>query len=129
LYKSDDRSDPSNYRLVHVTSILSRTLERVLNARITNHMEDNNLFASTQAGFRRGHSTHHQLFNIMQQVYLALAHRIPVPVVFLDIVKAFDTIDVNILLAKLHRYGIQGNILLWLQSFLTTRQFQVVSDN
>jgi hypothetical protein len=64
-----------------------------------------------------------------QRIYGALNDQRALPIAFLDIVKAFDTVNINILLRKLHGYGIRGNTLLWLQQFLTTRSFHLVADN
>ena len=84
-------------------------------------VDDNNLFYKYQFGFRKGHSTSHAIITLVERVSKALDTGKYVVGVFLDLKKAFDTVDHGILLKKLYLYGTRGNIYSWFESYLTNR--------
>ena len=130
LYKGKgNREDPSNYRLICVTSIVSRTFERVVFDRLCSYLNNRKFFTPGQAGFRKGFSTSDNLFLLQRSIYSALRKTSNLPVAFLDISKAFDAVWHNGLLLKLSdKAGVDGCAWKWIRSFLTNRSFSIVGQ-
>jgi hypothetical protein len=130
IFKKGDRSDPSAYRLICITSIIIRLFERVVNNRMVSYLDENDFFSKNQAGFRRNLSTLDNIYRLLRDVYALLAKGKQLPVVFLDIVKAFDRVPHDLLLYKLHTYAsINGRTWGWLRAFLSGRQFRVTQND
>ena len=91
-----------------------------------NHMESNKLFSLHQHGFRGGHSCVTQLLEIIELWTKSIDDRENIDVIYLDFRKAFDTVPFERLLSKLKAYGIEGNILDWIKSFLENRRQRVL---
>ena len=85
------------------------------------YLENNNIFYKYQFGFRANHSTNHALTEITEQIRNACDKGLYTCSIYLDLQKAFDTVNQNILLAKLKHYGIKGNSLDWFKSFICDR--------
>ena len=92
-------------------------------------MDENELFYKNQFGFRKQHPTSHAIITLVEKVSKALDKGKIVVGVFLDLKKAFDTVNHTILLRKLELYGIRGNVHDWLSSYLNNRsQFVHYND-
>jgi len=130
LFKKGARCDPSSYRIISITSILIRAFERIVKDRIAAFLERRQFFAVGQAGFRRGLSTFDHLYLLQRETRRALSKGKQLPVVFLDIVKAFDRVPHDRLLYKLFKYaGVSGKAWLWIRAFLTDRTFCVTQGS
>ena len=125
LYKGGDKADPPNYRPLALTNHLTKVFERVLRLSIIKHLETNNFMNPTQHGFRSRHSTITQLLNYYDSVLSILEQGHCPNTVYLDFAKAFDKVDHQILLSKVHKLGIQGKVHTWIKEFLTNRQQSV----
>jgi len=124
LYKNGPTSNPASYRIISITSILSRTLERIIKERLSTYLETKNFFHHSQNGFRHGRSTTDHILKIQNAIHSAIKARRRLPVVFLDIVKAFDRVPHNLLLLKLYsQANITGLAWKWIQAFLKDRSF------
>ncbi|KAG0430766.1 hypothetical protein HPB47_022390, partial [Ixodes persulcatus] len=97
-----------SYRPIASTSIVCRTLERIINKKILDHMEDNGLFSPAQHGFRRRHSCETALAVAVHTLSTYLDQRTPCKLVLLDFSKAFDRIDHALLPQKMEKVGIEG---------------------
>lgn len=128
LHKSGDRLNINNYRPISTLSVLNKILEKLLATRIMNFLESSKLIYTHQYGFRRGCSTFTAASELVDQVYGAIDHKQISGVLFLDLKKAFDTIDHNLLLQKISYYGLRGIPLTLLESYLSNRR-QFVSVN
>ena len=122
IHKKDDTMVISNYRPISILPAFSKILERVVYDRLYKFL-DNNLFLNPeQYGFRQSHSTDLALLKFFDRVSTALAHREHAVGVFMDLSKAFDTLDHSIILSKLQYYGVRGIAYQWFSSYLTRRR-------
>ena len=126
IYKKGLHSDPLNYRPISLTSICSKTMERILSDAIRHHLENNNLLSNAQFGFRPGRSVLDQL--IISYNYITEQYDLGnvVDLVLFDFKKAFDMVPHTILLDKLFLLGFRDPILGWLADFLRNRTMRVV---
>ena len=92
-------------------------------------LTDNDVINPAQYGFRPGHSTQHALINATENIYRSLDDSQCTLGIFIDFSKAFDTVSHDILLAKLEHYGIKGNMLQLLRSYLSDRKQYVSYGN
>ena len=109
IYKKGDISDPTSYRMISITSVIMRIFERCWNNRVVNHLEETSFFTPHQAGFRRQLSTLDNIYKHIREIYDHLSRRKSLPILFLDIIKAFDRVPHKHLLHKLYvRAHIRG---------------------
>ena len=121
VFKAEDPTQYSNYRPVSVLPILSQVFERVINTRLIKFFEDNKVIIPGQYGFRTGHSTAMAIMDMVEKIRAAWTEKKVALGVFIDLKKAFDTLDHDILLKKLEHYGIRGQTLCLLRSYLNNR--------
>ena len=121
VFKSEDPTQFSNYRPVSVLPILSQVFEKVLKARLVEFFDKQKVIIPSQYGFRAGHSTDMAILDMVEKVRSAWANKKLALGVFIDLKKAFDTVDHKILLHKLDHYGVRGSTLALLESYLQNR--------
>ncbi len=126
--KDGSRSDPNNYRPISVLPVLSKILERLAHNRLYRFITANDMLTPSQSGFRKGNSTSTCLVDFLQNIYENIEQSRTVGVLFLDLRKAFDTVDHRILVSKLSHLGLSNSTLYWLESYLYGRT-QVTSVN
>ena len=127
--KKGSKSDPSNYRPVSLTSVVCKLMEKIIKKQLNEHLKDNNIIADEQYGFYSGRSTETQLLTCLHHWQKALDSNTPVDVIYMDFRKAFDSVPHARLVKKLSSYGVQGNLLKWIESFLTGRTQHVNVNN
>ena len=118
----------NNFRPVSVLPFFSKILERLMYSRILSFFNKHQLFYKYQFGFREQHGTDVALIILLDKIMSALNDGDYVLGVFLDLSKAFDTVDHSILLMKMYKYGVRGIAYDWIISYLENRK-QYVSFN
>lgn len=121
IFKKDDKHDFNNYRPISLLPTISKVFERVVHTQLFQYFSDNNLFYNHQYGFRKDYSTETAVLELVDRIHADLDERKLPLAIFLDLSKAFDTIDHKILLKKLEHYGIHNSELKWFHSYLTNR--------
>ena len=121
IFKSGVREDPGNYRPISILSAFARIFERLLFQQLYKYFDDNQMLADKQWGFRSLHSTIHALHKSVNNWLLNIDNGKANAVIFLDLKKAFDTVNHDILLEKLCLYGVHDNDLSLLKSYLSNR--------
>ena len=122
IFKEGDKAEMSNYRPISVLPVIARLFEKLIANKLYQHMNDNGYFSSEQSGFLRFHSTVTSLSKSTDDWYNGMDLAKLTGVVFIDLKKAFDTVDHDILCQKLEYYGIQGRGLAWFRSYLSNRK-------
>jgi len=115
------RSDPSNYRLISIIQVVAKVFERIIYDQLYHYLKVNNFLNRHQSSFRSLHSTVTALIEATDNWSLNIDCGFINAIVFLDLKKAFDTVDHSILLSKLQAYGIQGSTNQWFCSCLENR--------
>ena len=116
----------SNYRPITVVNSIAKVFEKAVKARLTKYLDKFNLLTDNQFGFRAQHATSHAMIKLYDEALSGLDNKsCKTGSVLLDISKAFDCVDHEILLHKLQHYGIRGNVCKWFESFLTNRTHYV----
>ena len=126
IYKKGSKSDPGNYRPVSLTCILSKEGEAHIKEAIEHHFMANRLFSSKQYAFIRGRSTLLQFLKVLEHWTEELDNGGTIDNINMDFTKAFDKVPHRRLIHKLKQYGIGGNVLRWIENFLSNRQQTVV---
>ena len=121
IYKKGSRLLVSNYRPISLLSNLNKILEKIVHSRVYEFLEHFQCIYSLQFGFRKKHSTNHALIDITETIRQALDKKKHVCGVFVDLQKAFDTVNHDILISKLEHYGIRGTANNWFTSYLKNR--------
>ena len=122
LFKSGDLSNTNNYRPISVLPTIARVFERLIFDQLHTYVNDNNFLYTYQSGFRPLHSTLAALLDITNEWCFNIDKGMVNGVLFLDLKKAFDTVDHAILLKKLRYYGVETASINWFTSYLENRQ-------
>ena len=121
IYKKGSKTDPGNYRPVSVLSIISKVLERAVYNQLNNYFAENNLIYELQSGFRDKYSTDTCLIYLTDHIRFQTNSGNYTGMALLDLQKAFDTVDHQILLDKLHAMGVADASVGWFRSYLCDR--------
>ena len=123
-----DQTNPNNYRPISLTCTISKLLEKIIVNRIHKHLS-HIIIPNSQAGFRPGLNTKHQLMRVITPIEHAFYKRFTPVLVALDIQKAFDTVWHDGIRYKLSRMPIPNTITRWISNFLSDRTGQIKLDN
>ena len=122
IFKKGSKIEPSNYRPVSLTSIVCKTLEKIVRKAVIDHLNGHNLLSDSQYGFRNNRSCALQLLNVMEKWTDYVERHQSWDTIYLDLAKAFDKVAHKRLLKKVASYGIKGSVLAWITSFLSSRR-------
>ena len=122
FFKKDDITIMDNYRPVSLLTATSKVFEKVAYIQLYDYFNKNNLFYRSQYGFRKIHSTELAGLELTDKILKDIDEKNASLAIFMDLSKAFDTLNHEILLNKLSHYGITDTALKWFSSYLTGRQ-------
>ena len=129
IYKKNNKMDPTNYRPISLLSVINKIIEKVIHKRLYEYFEKNKIIYQYQFGFRHSYSTTMALIEITDQLREQIENKYVTMGIYIDLTKAFDLVDHNILLAKLQAYGIRGPALNLIKSYLSDRSQYTKIDN
>jgi ribonuclease HI/exonuclease III len=121
-------TDTSSYRPVSLLSVIGKLLERVVQGRLMQFLTNTNRLPRTQSGSRPGHGTLDHLTRLCTDIWEAQQQGYCVGLILLDLTKAYDRVDRNLVRSQLHKCKVQGRALKWLSSFLHNRTQSVVVE-
>ena len=119
IFKNDEKLAITSYRPISILPIIFKILEKLMHSRMMSFFYKHHVLSDNQYGFREHHSTYMLLLNIKDQISQEMDNNNFSIGIFLDLCKAFDTIDHSLLLKKLEIYGVRGNALHCITSYLS----------
>ena len=122
IFKKGDAQLLDNYRPVSLLPIFGKIFEKIIYSRLYDYLCHKNIIYDKQFGFRKSHSTSHAINFSVNTVAKAIEDKKHVIGIFIDLSKAFDTINHSILLTKLDNYGIRGRCLDLIRDYLSSRK-------
>ena len=130
LFKNGDVKEFSHYRPVSILPQFSKILEKVFHNRLMSFINDKQILNISQFGFRKNMSTALAIIELVEEITTAIDEGKTTVGVFIDLKKAFDTVDHNILVKQLEHYGIRGLAKNWVCSYLENRrQYVCINDS
>ena len=121
IFKTDDETEPNNYRPISLLSDFNRIFEKLIYKRMKVFIDEEDILYCSQYGFHEEHSTEHAIIDIFNTIQSNMDKRLFSCGVFVDLKKAFDAVDHAILLDKLNHYGFRNIINDWFSSYLQDR--------
>nr|CAI5837667.1 unnamed protein product [Callosobruchus analis] len=128
IFKSGGRTEPKNYRPISFLPSLSKIFEKILKVRIVSYIRKYKLVSEFQYGFLEGRSTEDAMTELLSNIYLAIDNKVSALGVFVDLAKAFDTVNHVKLLDLLQAYGFRGNVLSLMRTYISGRKQRVNID-
>ncbi|CAK1598183.1 unnamed protein product [Parnassius mnemosyne] len=122
LYKKNNKEDMSNYRPIALLPVFSKVMEKVIYESIYAFLAKFNILCDEQNGFRKNKNVNMAGYDLLKRVMASVDTRTPICAIYTDMSKAFDYVNHDILLQKLNAYGIRGNILNLIKSYLIGRK-------
>ena len=129
LFKKGSKTDPSNYRPISVLPLLSKAFEKLVLDQTEDFLSLNKVLYEYQSGFRKNHSTDTCLSFLNDKILKGFDDGLVTGMILIDLQKAFDTINHDILLKKLSIIGFSDHTVNWFQSYLSNRKFTVNLEN
>lgn len=127
IYKKGPKTELGNYRPVSILSNVSKIFEKIIYTRIMNFVETKNVITERQNGFRRNRGTTRAMYQLVNEITKCLNNGQNTAAVFMDLSKAFDCVEHNILMEKIGHYGLRGMSSELVRSYLTDRK-QYIAD-
>jgi hypothetical protein len=125
LYKKGSKTDPKNYRPISLLPLLSKTFEKVIHLQTAAFLDSNNILYVNQSGFRPKHSTESCLTHLCDRILEGCDMGCHTGMILIDLQKAFDTINHDILLDKMKLMRFSEETIGWFKSYLSNRKFFV----
>ena len=122
VFKKDDKFDKANYRPISLLPVFSKIFERIIYNQLEIFFQDS--FSVFLCGFRSKHSTQHALLRLLSEWKKSLDNRGKVGTILIDLSKAFDTLDHDLLIAKLSAYGLNFHSLRLMKNYLNYQKGQ-----
>ena len=129
IYKSGPQDSFSNYRPISILPSFSKIFEKAMYVRLEKYVLTKNILIANQYGFRTHHSPYMALLDFYDKISKSIENNLVSIGVFIDLQKAFDSLDHSILKNKLKHYGIRGIVFDWFDSYLTSREQYLCFNN
>ena len=129
VHKGGDTDDPGNYRPISVVPIIAKVLEKIIATQLSSYMEHHHLLHDLQGAYCHGRSADQILLYATDIIVQAIDAGKHVCATFLDLRKAFDSLDYHVLLKRLFELGVGGIELQWFSDYLTDRKQKVKCGN
>ena len=129
LFKKGSKTDPKNYRPISLLPLVSKIFERAVYDQLHQFLEENKILYKYQSGFRKYHSTNTCLSHLSNKILQGFDEGMVTGMILIDLQKAFDTLDHDILLKKMKTMGFAENTIAWFRSYLSNRFFLVNIGN
>ena len=127
--KAEKKHNVSNYRPISTLCIFNKKIEKLIHVRLIMSSENNKVLTHMQFDFKKTSNTTLAMFTLITELIQSIITKYYVPAQFLDLKKAFDTLDVDILKQKLDRYGIRNHAYYLIKSYLYQRYQYRLQDN
>ena len=125
LFKKGSKTDPRNYRPISLLALMSKELERIVHEQTIDFLDKHNILCKFQSGFGKNNSTDFRLSYVTDKISKGFDSGLLTGMILIDLQKAFDTIDHNILLLKKPSLGFSREVIDWYKSYLSSRKFHV----
>ena len=119
IFKKGVKTDPGNYRTISVLPVVAKIFEKAVYNQFYKFLSDNKFLCNSQSGFKSFHSTLTALLEAANSWSVNIDNNLLNGIIFIDLKKAFDTIDHGIILRKLECYGVDQRTLRWFSSYLS----------
>lgn len=129
VYKSGEKNLVKNYRPISLLSTISKIFENCVHEKLNNYLEHIKFYAPQQFGFLKSKSTDTALHEHISQITESIENNRATIALYLDLAKAFDTVNHRVLIQKLSKTGVGGSLLLWFASYLGNRKHRVKIEN
>ena len=121
IHKGNSNQNMNNYRPISLLLIFDKIIEKLMHKRLYKFLDENNILYDKQYGFRKNNSTIFSLIEITEKIKESIDNNKFGCGIFIDLRKAFDTVNHKILIKKLEHYGVRGSALNWFSSYLNER--------
>uniref|UniRef100_A0A8C7P4G4 Reverse transcriptase domain-containing protein n=1 Tax=Oncorhynchus mykiss TaxID=8022 RepID=A0A8C7P4G4_ONCMY len=128
LFRGGDTLDPNCYRPISILPCLSKVFESQVNKQITDHFESHHTFSAMQSGFRAGHGCTSATLKVLNNILTAIDKKHYCAAVFIDLAKAFDSVNHHILIGRLDSLGFSNDCLAWFTNYFSDRVQCVKSE-
>ena len=125
LFKSKEREYVNNYRPILLLLTISKLLEKLVYKRVYGFLNETKQIYDNQYGFNAGHSCENAISEVLGEIVKTLQNGKTTVCILLDLSKAFDSLEHDMIFKKMDRYGIKANSLKWFESYLKGRHIQV----
>ena len=129
LFKKGKKTESKNYRPISLLPLISKIIEKAIHEQVQNYLQKNELLYVYQSGFRPNHSTDTCLSQLTNMILTGVEKKKHTGMILIDLQKAFDTLDHEILLQKMKCIGFSDKVTKWFHSYLTGRAFFVSIEN
>ena len=126
IFKGGEKDSIGNYRPISILPSFSKVFEKVIFNRLSEYVFSKKILNTCQYGFRKNHSTYMSVLDMYEKISSAIDNNEYAVGIFIDLAKAFDTIDHSILISKMQHYGIRGVAISWIRSYLSNRKQYVL---
>ena len=129
LFTKGSETNPSNYRPIPLLPLISKIIEKLIHEQTSSFLSNNEILYNHQSGFRKNHSTDSCPTFLHDKILKGFDKGLMTGMILIDLQKAFDTIDHDILLKKLSAIGFSNHTIGWFKSYLSNRLFRVNLGN